>query len=83
MCSITPTGSLKFLVYQLVIRVNLFWVMLIFYLSFFFLQVNLVTNELFTVEAMEKSAEVMVKNFLYLIHLVWKKLKLTSKEYTR
>lgn len=57
--------------------------MLIFYFSFFFLQVNLVTNELFTVEAMEKSAEVIVKNFLYLIHLVWKKLKLTSKEYTR
>lgn len=37
------------------------------------------TNELFTVEAMEKSAEVIVKNFLYLIHLVWKKLKLTRK----
>lgn len=42
--------------------------MFIVYLPFFFLQVNLVTNELFTVEAMEKSAEVIGKNFLFLIH---------------
>lgn len=37
--------------------------MLILYPPFFFSQVNLVTNELFTVEAMEKSAEVIVKIF--------------------
>lgn len=58
-----------FFVYHLVVGVYLFGLCWYFILHSFFSQVNLVTNELFTVEAMEKSAEVIVKNFLFLIHL--------------